>query len=74
MNSDFVLVIGLAVAVFALASVVSAWSDHRPVVVSGLLLAIGAALTVYACALNDWQYQLRDVPMAFLNVIGMVMH
>lgn len=74
MNADLVLVIGTLVAAFSIPSVVSAWSERRSMTVPGLSLALGIALAVYANALNDWQYQLNDVPMAFLNVIALVLH
>ncbi|MBR9652193.1 hypothetical protein [Thalassovita aquimarina] len=73
MNADLVLVLGIVVIVFSISSAVSAWSNHRPFNVSALTLAVGGALVVYACVLNDWQYRPGDVPAAFVNVIALLM-
>ncbi|MFY0679724.1 MAG: hypothetical protein JXR13_04030 [Thalassovita sp.] len=70
MDADLILVIGLIIAGFAIPSVISAWSDARAPRVAALSLMLGGALAVYGYTLKPGGYQVSDVPLAFVEVIG----
>lgn len=70
MDSDLALVLGLVLALLAVPSMVSAFSDRRAPRASAIALAIAGGLIVYAAAVHPGGYSLADVPRVFFEVLG----
>jgi len=70
MDTDLALVLGLALAVLSIPSIVSAFADSRPPRVSIITVVIAAGLVVYAFLAHPDGYSLRDIPNAIVNVIA----
>ena len=70
MDTDLILVIGLALAVLSIPSVVSAFSDGRAPRASALTVLIAGGMIVYAINTHPGGYALEDVPDAVLHVVA----
>ncbi len=70
MDSDLALVMGLALVVLSVPSIVSAFSDSRAPRASALTLLIAGGLIVYAIRSHPSGYALEDIPDAVLHVIA----
>lgn len=70
MNADLFLVIGLILGVFAIPSIVSSISDGRAPRVAAFVLIAAGCMVVYAIQQNPGGYALRDIPSAFVRVVG----
>ncbi|PVA09869.1 hypothetical protein DC366_12210 [Pelagivirga sediminicola] len=72
MTPDLILVIGIVLGVFSVPSIISALSDRRPPRVAALVLIASGCLIVWAIQKKPSGYALRDVPNAFVRVIGQI--
>ncbi len=70
MTNDTYLVIGIVVLVFAIPSVVSAFSERRPPRLAAIAVLIGGGLVALAVSQQPGGYTLEDIPRAFTRVIG----
>jgi len=70
MDSDLILVIGLALAFLSIPSALSAFSDGRVPRVSALTIVIAGAMIIYAFRSHPEGYTLQDIPMAITHVIA----
>lgn len=74
MNPDILIVIAVAVIVFALSRSVAAWVDGRVSIKALVSLAIGLGLLGWVhVALRDGGLSLRAIPDAFIHVAAMVL-
>lgn len=74
MLSDYYLVAGVIVGGFAVASLVSAWSDGRAPR-AGMLLALTAGgLVALAILSSPTAFRIEDIPAAFFRVIGEIVN
>ena len=74
MNSDYFLVAGVVVGGFALASLVSAWTDGRVPRGGALLLLVAGGLIAAAIITSPTGYVIEDIPGAFYRVIGAIIN
>lgn len=74
MESDYYLVAGIVVGGFALASLVSAWTEgHLPR--AGMLLAlVSGGLIALAIISSPTGYRIEDIPTAFFRVVGEIIN
>ncbi len=70
MTNDIYLVIGIVVLVFAIPSVVSAFSESRPPRLAAIAVLIGGGLVALAVSQQPGGYALEDIPRAFARVIA----
>jgi len=70
MPFDLYLTIGAVILVFAIPSVVSAFSDGRAPRTAAVLVLIGGGLVVWAMTQKPNGYVLTDIPNVFVGVIG----
>ncbi|SFE62221.1 hypothetical protein [Roseivivax sediminis] len=70
MSPDLSLTLGLILAVFAIPSIVSAFSDARSPRVSALVLVVSGALVAHAMRVKEGGYTLREVPDTMIRVIA----
>lgn len=70
MNSDLYLVIGLILGVFAIPSIVSSFSDRRAPRVAAFVLVAAGCLVIYAIQKKPGGYAIKDIPAAFVRVVG----
>lgn len=70
MTPDLMMVAGIVLALLALPSMISAWSEARPPRVGGILLVTGIALIATAVMKSSTPYHVQDLPKLFLNVIA----
>ena len=73
MDSDLILVLGLVVALLAVPSAVSAYSDGRPPLLPGIAFLIGAGLVAAMVVMNPGVYSVATLPDVFFGVIGRYM-
>ncbi|MCK0095934.1 hypothetical protein MWU60_10180 [Yoonia sp. F2084L] len=70
MDFDLIFVTGIALAAFALPSLVSAYSDRRWPKAAVVMLVIGGGAIAYAVQENSGAYSLATVPDMIVTVIG----
>ncbi len=70
MDADFILVVGLTLALFSIPSIMSAFSDNRAPRVAAIVLIVGGALSVYAIINKPGGYTLAEIPDIFVQVVG----
>ena len=70
MDGDLALVLGLVLALLAVPSMVSAFSDRRTPHASAIALVIAGGLIVYAAAVHPGGYSLADIPRVVFEVLG----
>ncbi len=70
MDSDLLLVLGLGLAMLAIPSVLSAFSDRRAPRASMITILIAGGLIVYAVRTHPGGYALEDIPAAVMHVIA----
>ncbi len=72
MTPDLILVLGIVLGILSVPAIVSAISDRRPPRVAAIVLLVAGCLVVWAIQEKPGGYSLRDVPNAFVQVIGQV--
>lgn len=70
MDTDLFLVIGSALLVLALPTLIGAFSESRPPRTAAILVLVGGALVVFAVTQNPGGYGFDDIPLALTRVIG----
>lgn len=73
MQTDVYLVIGLIISAFSLPPIVGALSEGRAPRAAAIMVLIGGSLVVLAVSEKPGGYTFRDVPEAFVTVVGYVM-
>ncbi|MCT8158974.1 hypothetical protein [Pseudoruegeria sp. SHC-113] len=74
LDPDMLLVSGIVLLALALPAAIKAYADSdAPRLSAVLVLAAGVAI-LYAISLQPDGFQLADVPHAFVNVIGGILH
>ncbi|MCM2562196.1 hypothetical protein M8756_08515 [Lutimaribacter sp. EGI FJ00015] len=69
-DSELALVVGFVLCVFAIPSIVSAFSDRRAPRVATLVLMAGGGLVVWAIATKPGGYNIEDIPDVFVRVVA----
>lgn len=72
MTNDVYLVVGLAVLVLAIPSVISSFSDGRAPRFAAIMILIGGGLVVLAITQQPGGYTFSDIPLAITRVVSMV--
>ncbi|SEL19111.1 hypothetical protein [Pacificibacter marinus] len=70
MDTDLFLVIGVALLVLALPTMIGAFSESRPPRVAAVLVVIGGGMIVWAVTQKTGGYAWDDIPQALVRVIG----
>lgn len=70
MDTDLALVLGLVLLLFAVPSMMSAFSDRRAPRASALTLLIAAGLIGYALLRHPGGYAMADIPDVFFGVVA----
>lgn len=70
MDPDLALVIGIVFGVFAVPSIMSAFSDRRAPRASMLLLLIAGGLILFALQTRPGGYDWPEIPDAFMRVVA----
>lgn len=74
MDSDLVLVIGFVVALLAIPSLISSFSESRAPRMAVALIVIGGAMMLVASAMRPGGYRPEEIPTAFIRVIGWIVN
>ena len=70
MDTDLMLVIGLAVCVLAIPALLSAFSESRPPRFAAIMVLIGGVLLVTSLTQKPSGYTFAEVPEVIFKVIG----
>jgi hypothetical protein len=70
MRFDLFLVLGLAIIIISIPSIISAISERRSPRLIAIVLLIGGGLVGYAVTQKPGGYTLQEVPDAFLRVVA----
>ncbi len=70
MDSDLALVIGLVLGVFAVPSIVSAFSEGRAPRVAAFTIIAAGSLMVWAINKKPGGYSINEVPNTFVSVVA----
>ncbi|SFS95241.1 hypothetical protein SAMN04488040_2432 [Sulfitobacter marinus] len=70
MDTDLALVLGLALAVLSIPSILSAFADSRSPRVSIVSVVIAGGLVLYALLTHPEGYRLNDIPDVIVNVMA----
>ncbi|MCH2164029.1 MAG: hypothetical protein MK098_05180 [Marinovum sp.] len=73
MDTDLALIIGLALGLLSVPSVISAICEARAPRVAALTLLIGGGLVIYALNTHPGGYELSDIPDVFYKVVARYM-
>lgn len=73
MDPDVALVIGLVLAVFSIAGMVSAFSNGQAPRASAITVLIAGGLVLLAINAKPSGYTLQDIPEAFARVVRLVL-
>jgi hypothetical protein len=74
MQADLIMVVGVTIAFFAIPALVYAWSEGEAPRSAALFLFIGCALGFYATTVKPGGFDLADIPMAFIVVVGDILN
>lgn len=74
MDTDLMLVIGLAICLLAIPTLLSAFSDSRPPRAGAIMVLIGGVLLVLALTQKPSGYTFAEVPDVIFRVIGRFLH
>ncbi|OWY03438.1 hypothetical protein B6V76_10305 [Thioclava sp. IC9] len=74
MDTDLLLTIGLAIAIFAIPAAISAFSDGRPPRAAIVGIVVAGALIVIAFYARPGGYTLRMVPEAVARTLARVVN
>jgi len=72
MDPDVALVIGLVLAVFSIAAMVSSFSNGQAPRASAITILIAGGLVLLAIQSKPGGYRLQDIPEAFARVVSLV--
>ena len=70
MDTDLLLIIGLVVAILAVPSIISAFSESRPPRAAAILFLIGGTLIVVALTQSATRYSFAGLPEVLSRVIA----
>ena len=70
MDTDLMLVMGLAISVLAIPSLLSAFSESRPPRAAAIMVLIGGGLLVVALSQKPSGYTFAEIPEVVFSVIG----
>lgn len=70
MDTDLLLVTGVVVAILAVPSVISAFSESRPPRAAAVLFLIGGTLVVIALTQGTTRYSMGDLPEVLTRVVA----
>jgi hypothetical protein len=70
MDTDLILVIGIAVCVLSIPALLSAFAESRPPRYGAIMLLIGGVLLVTALTQKPSGYTFDEVPDVIFRVIG----
>lgn len=70
MDTDLTLVLGLAILVLAIPSLLAAFAESRPPRVGAVMVLVGGVLVVVALTQKPSGYTFSEVPDAVFSVIG----
>lgn len=73
MDYDLLLVVGLAIAILTIPSMLSAWIEDRPPRTAAILVLLGMGLIITALTQNPRAYTVERIPNVFIEVIGRYM-
>lgn len=74
MDPDLLFVIGLFLAVLAIPSVLSAYSESRPPRLAAILVILAGALIVAAVVQKPGGYRVDQIPNVIFGVIGKLLN
>jgi len=74
MNSDLLLVTGMILAVLSGVSIMTAWIDKRRPRVASVVVVIAGGLILWGISISPNGFTLDNIPRAFVNVIGAILH
>lgn len=69
-DSDLIFLIGLVLGVFAIPSIVSAFSDRRAPRVAALVLITGGVMVVWAIQSKPGGYRIEEIPDVVVRVVA----
>lgn len=70
MQPDIALVVGLVLAMFAIPSIISAFSDSRAPRGSAITVLIAGGLVLYALQSQPGGYRMDEIPEVFVRVLA----
>jgi hypothetical protein len=70
MDTDTLFVLGLFLAIMAIPSIVSAWSDGHVPRVASIVLILGGGLMVWAHSQQVGGYSFDEIPSLIVKVVG----
>lgn len=70
MQPDIALVVGLVLAMFAIPSIISAFSDSRAPRGSAITVLIAGGLVLYALQNQPGGYRMDEIPEVFVRVLA----
>lgn len=71
-QTDYMLVIGLVIGLFAIPAAVSALSDSRPPRVAAISVLVAGGLIVFALVSKPGGYAVNDIPQAVTRVVAAI--
>ncbi len=74
MDTDLILVIGLAVCVLSIPALLSAFAESRPPRFASIMVLIGGVLLVTALTQKPSGYTFDEVPGVIFKVIGRLLN
>lgn len=69
-DPDLMLIVALVLLVFAIPSIISAFSERRAPRVASLVLLAGGGLLVWAVRSKPGGYRLEEIPEVFISVVA----
>lgn len=73
MDTDLILVLGMVFAVLSIPSMISAYSDDRPLRGSAIVLLMSLGAMVYAIVTHPGGYTFDQIPEVFFGVVARFM-
>ena len=70
MDTDLILVIGIALSGLAIPSLLAAFSESRPPRAGAIMILVGGTLIVVALTQTIRTYTFAEIPDVFIRVIG----
>ena len=70
MNSDLLIVFGLACVAIGLIRIISAFSSDQPLSGAAIMGGLGFAMILAGAAMNPMGFEPQDIPAAVMRVIG----